>query len=206
MEYMPPTEAGQSTSESISHPVAFPVSQTGRDRPSIEPREVLAAAVDGQDRSVLERAAEIGLVGVAQVVLEVEVRLGAREVLAELLVWPRVLGVGLDVVLRLHHQIDLRLAQFRLAGDRLQHPGEHLVEVGERRGPVEAEAALQERGDDGRVGRQGGERELDASQSLEVDGSDDPTVLHQADGAAVAREAEPEDSHACTLRVSGVAV
>ncbi len=101
----------------------------------------------GQDRRVLERAAEIGLVGVAQVVLEVEVRLGAREVIAKLLVRPRVLGVGLDVLVRLHDQIDLRLGQLRLAADRLQHPGEHLVEVGERRRPLEAEFALQHRTD-----------------------------------------------------------
>ena len=71
--YMPPTDDGK---EHLLHhldAVAGAEAERHREGAAAEALEVLAPAVDGQDRRVVERAAQVGLVGVAEVVLEVEV-------------------------------------------------------------------------------------------------------------------------------------
>ena len=116
-----------------------------REGPPAEPIEILAAAVDRQDGGLVEGAAQVRLIGVAEVVFEVEVRLRVGEVVAELVVRITVRRDRADVVVGLDDEIDARAREIRLTGDGSKHLREHFVEVGERRHRIEAERLLHHR-------------------------------------------------------------
>ena len=99
------------------HPPATALSHGRRDRSSAEAIQLFADAVDRQDCRVIEGAREVGLVRVAQVMLEVKEGLCAREVLAELVVRIRIRSNRTDVLVRLHHEIDARRWELRLSRD-----------------------------------------------------------------------------------------
>ena len=136
--YMPPTDDGNSTS--FMHLTRSPAAEPSvieREPPPRRSRSSPRPSI-GQDGGVVERAAQVRLVGVAQVVLEVEVRRRVAEEVDEALVGLGVLPIRADVVVGLDHEVDAGRLQVRLARDRLEHHREDLVEVGDRRRLVDS--------------------------------------------------------------------